>query len=175
MNNEFFARKMDLRFDTFDADKDGVISRDDFVRMGSRVLEAFGLAADSPKGRAVLDGGDRFWENLAGAADTDLDGTLTREEFRRGATELLRGTPQGFAQTARPWTEAVIAAADTDDDGRLSSDEYSGMLRAMGADEEAVRNIASHVTDPNNSVSTDAVLRAALSFYTNDKPAAPAT
>ncbi|MEU3479830.1 EF-hand domain-containing protein [Streptomyces sp. NPDC033753] len=175
MDNDFYARKMNTRFDSFDRDRDGVITEADFEQMAAHVLTGFGFTRESPQGRQVIDGAQRYWSNLAEAADANRDSQLTPQEFRAAASQTMLGTPAGFQQTAQPWYEAIAQAADNDGDGRLSADEYRRMMRALGATEEAVKETGAHLTDGDGSISVDAVIASMENFYTSDKPHHPAT
>ncbi|MGW0391585.1 EF-hand domain-containing protein [Streptomyces sp. NPDC003042] len=175
MDKAFYQRKMDTRFETFDYDRDGVITKADFEQMASKVLTGLGHTRESAHGRAVLGGAERFWNNLADAADADRDGQITPAEFKAATTQSMLGTPEGFGQTARPWVEAVAKAADVDGDSRISNDEYRRMLRALGVREEAMKEIVPYLTDADGSISVDAVIASGQDFYTSDKPDHPAT
>lgn len=175
MDKDFYARKMQARFNSFDFDRDGVITQADFDTMAGRMLKGFGVTSESVEGRALQDGATHFWQSLAEAADYDRDGRVTPEEFVRGATESMFGAREGFSRAAQPWASAVIAIADPDSDGRLTAADYGKMLKAIGAEDEAIKEITPYMAGNDGSVSADAVMETALDFYTSDKPYHPAT
>ncbi|MFI6103681.1 EF-hand domain-containing protein [Streptomyces sp. NPDC051310] len=131
---DLYERRIAARFDAFDQDGNGYISREDFTTAASRLLEAFGTPFRSDKGQALSGGAEAFWQGLAGIADVDGDQRVTRGEFVGGAVKRLRDNPDRFAEIARPFVRAVLAVADRDGDGRTEVAELERALRALGVD-----------------------------------------
>ncbi|MET9427279.1 MULTISPECIES: EF-hand domain-containing protein [unclassified Streptomyces] len=131
---DMYQRRIADRFDAFDQDGNGYISREDFTTAASRLLEAFGTPFRSEKGQALAVGAEAFWQGLAGIADVDGDQRVTRAEFVHGAVKRLRDNPERFAEIARPFVCAVLAVADRDGDGRAEVAELERALRALGVE-----------------------------------------
>ncbi|WP_327381746.1 MULTISPECIES: EF-hand domain-containing protein [unclassified Streptomyces] len=123
------------------------------------------------QGRTALDGADRFWTNLAEAADVNRDSQVTRQEFQRATTETMLGTPAGFDETARPWYEAAARVGDANGDGKLTADEFRRVMRALGVTKVVIEEMAAS----SDSIPVDAVVTATKDFYTSDDPSHPAT
>ncbi|MEV7524386.1 EF-hand domain-containing protein [Streptomyces sp. NPDC091371] len=174
VDKDFFQRKMTTRFNSIDHDRDGVISKADFEKMSGDVLNRFGLTPESPEGKKLSHGAERYWNNLAEAADVNSDSQITPQEFQRAVTESMLGTADGFTQTAQPWYEAIAEAADTDSDGKLNADEYHRMMTALGATEDAVKKTSPHLTAADGTISVNAVITSIEAFYTGVEPGHPA-
>ncbi|GAA2414079.1 EF-hand domain-containing protein [Nonomuraea africana] len=174
MLTEFYQRKMSGRFESFDHDGDGVVTQADFELMANRAVSALGLSKQAAQGKALLEGARQYWRNLAEAADSDGDGRITSEEFAGSITNSKVGTPQGQAQAAQPWVDALVQAADSDGDGRLDSQECKRMLEVLGVEPAAVEGSAPYLAEADGSIKIDTVREAALKLYTADTPYNPA-
>ena len=166
MITELQARKLDRAFAHLDVDKNGTIEYQDLIDLASRLLSAFDTPPGSPKGQAILDSFEGFWDAMVAAADTDGDRRLTPEEWRNGMTGAFIERDGGFDQAMRPAVRAVIALQDRNGDGLVSVDEFRVMQSAFGTPdaeiEEAFRRID---TDENGTLSLDELAEAARQFY----------
>ncbi|MEU9943437.1 EF-hand domain-containing protein [Streptomyces lavendulae] len=166
-----YAAKMAARFHTFDQDGDGHITRADFRLMADRVALAFDVADGAVQAIALREAADRYWEGMAGLADGDLDGRITRGEFVDAALAGLHQDPEAFTRIALPWHRAVFTAADHDADRRVTVDTVDLMLVTLGADPEQARRVAAeHRTDPTGLITEDEILTAVTAYYTTGEP-----
>ncbi|MET3987869.1 EF-hand domain-containing protein [Streptomyces sp. PvR034] len=166
-----YAAKMAARFHTFDQDGDGHITRRDFRLMAERVALAFDVAGATDKAGALQEAADRYWEGMAGLADGNLDGRITRGEFIGAALAGLHQDPEAFTRIALPWHRAVFTAADHDGDRRITVNAVDRMLVALGAVPEQARRIAAeHRTDATGLITEDEILTAVTAYYTTGEP-----
>ncbi|MFJ3842307.1 EF-hand domain-containing protein [Streptomyces sp. NPDC054904] len=165
-----YAAKMAARFHTFDQDGDGHVTRRDFQLMADRVALAFDVADGA--GQVALRGAaDRYWEGMAGLADRDLDGRITRGEFVGAALAGLHQDPEAFTRIALPWHRAVFTAADHDGDGRVTVNAVDLMLVTLGAEPEQARRVAAeHHTDTTGLITEDEILTAVTAYHTTGQP-----
>jgi EF hand len=57
-------------------------------------------------------------------ADSDRDGTITLNEYKKAFANGLLETEASFEQGYRPFLDAIMAVADTDGNGMLDADEH---------------------------------------------------
>ncbi|MEU4226264.1 hypothetical protein AB0F17_18350 [Nonomuraea sp. NPDC026600] len=170
---DVLARKFDKRFTLFDADADGVLTRDDFQIAATRFLAAFGEPADSAKGRDVLAAYASMWNALIHSADSDSDGRLTRAEF----TAYLAGEEfrtSGYAATAGRIAESVLTVCDTDGDGRLSYQEFAVIPGISSLPDDERREVFDQLdTDGSGQLDISEIHAAQRDFYRSTDPNAP--
>ena len=84
-------QKATHRFDMWDSNNDGILTEDEFLRVGQGVLDADGTSEDTPKGKAVMEGIREFWARHLEGMDLDQDGTISRDEYRVAVERNIRG------------------------------------------------------------------------------------
>ncbi|MEV5575337.1 hypothetical protein AB0L06_35310 [Spirillospora sp. NPDC052269] len=163
--------KLAERFETFDRNNDGAISRHDLEFMADGILRALSQHPGSEKGRALHEGARHYFEGLARSANADPEGAIGRAQFLAAAQDSLHSGMRGFDDSLRPWAEAVIAVADHDDDGRVTVDDWTQVLTAMGANQRQATASARELdTDRDGHISTQELLAEARRFYVSDEP-----
>ncbi|MFG2231448.1 EF-hand domain-containing protein [Streptomyces sp. NPDC048723] len=169
---EAYRAKMAARFHTFDQDGDGEVTRRDFHHMARRVAETFEVTDGSEAGLRLTAAADCYWEGMAGLADTDLDGRITRAEFVTAAQAGLHQDPGAFARIALPWHQAVLDVANPDAERASSTaSTVERVLVALGAEPHRARLIsAEHRTDPTGRITHEEILREVENYYTTATP-----
>lgn len=166
-----YDAKLADRFDTFDRNHDGAISRLDLEFMADGILRTLAQNPRSEKGRALHEGARQYFEGLARSVKADPDGPIERAQFIAAAQDSLHSGMRGFDDSLRPWAEAVIAVADHDDDGRVTVDVWTQVLTAMGANQRQASASARGLdTDRDGHISTKELLAEARRFYVSDEP-----
>ncbi|GAB1820065.1 EF-hand domain-containing protein [Herbidospora sp. RD11066] len=167
------ARKFDKRFALFDADGDGVLTKDDFEAAAARFLAVFEVPADSAKGRDVLAAYAGMWNALIHSADDDSDGQLTRDEFVAYlAGEEFRS--HGYDATAGRVAESVLAVCDTDGDGRISYDEFAAIPGISTLPDDERREVFGLLdTDGSGHLDIGEIHAAQREFYHSTDPGSP--
>lgn len=170
---DVLARKFDKRFALFDADGDGVLTKDDFEAAAARFLAAFGVPGDSAKGRDVLAAYASMWNALIHSADGDSDGRLTRAEF----VAYLAGDEfreHGYTVTAGRVAESVLAVCDTDGDGRISYEEFATIPGISALPDDERREVFDGLdTDASGHLDIGEIHAAQRDFYRSTDPDAP--
>jgi Ca2+-binding EF-hand superfamily protein len=173
MTNSLQDRKLARAFEFLDTDEDGLVTRDDLLALGTRLLGRFGEPPTSPKARHLAEAFERFWQTLVSHLDADHDGRITPEEYRAGIDAAYIDGPH-FEQMFRPGIEAVAHLCDTDGDGRIGPAEFRLVHEAFGVEapetEAAFRQLD---TDGDGSLTVTEFVHAASDFYVGNNPAAP--
>lgn len=170
--SEFLERKLVRRFQTFDFDGDGQIERSDFEASAGRVADEFGHSEDSPARQRLLELSLGLWDHLVSVADSDRDGTISLDEYKKAFINGLLETEGSFEQGYRPFLDALMAVVDTNGNGMLDVDEYVGWTGAlMRLPEADAREIHRRLdTDGDGFVTTQELLQAIHDFYFDDDP-----
>ncbi|MET9802629.1 EF-hand domain-containing protein [Streptomyces sp. NPDC006368] len=168
---DLYQRRIADRFDAFDQDGNGYISREDFTTAVSRLLTTFGIPFRSDKGQAVSGGAEAFWQGLAGIADVDGDQRVTRGEFVNGAVKRLRDSPERFAEIVRPFVRAVLAVADQDDDGQAETGELERALLALGVESHTAALAAESLdVDRSGRIDEEEAVTAFARYFMTQEP-----
>jgi len=164
------SQVFDLRFDHFDANKDGTIDRSDFESEADQVIEAFGADPLSPRARALKDSYIGVYEYLISKAGS-TNGTLTREQFVTISQSSIsdQGDP-GFADVLRPYAQASANLCDTDGDGQITRDEYDKWLTVIGVSpDDADASYQKIDTNKDGIVSIDEFVEAIRSYVLGER------
>jgi Ca2+-binding EF-hand superfamily protein len=171
--NTALHHKIDWSFLHIDIDRNGVIERQDLLGLASQLLLTFSEPSSTPRGQALMDAFDRFWDTLAAHCDTDRDGRITPVEYR---TAMVAAFVDGglFESVFRPAAEALAIIADTDGDGSIDQSEFQAMEAVLGIPEIQSR-IAFHRLDTDHDGVLDVAeyLAAVRDYYTSTDPDAP--
>jgi len=166
-------QKATHRFDMWDSNNDGILTEDEFLRVGQGVLDADGTSEDTPKGKAVMEGIREFWARHLEGMDLDQDGTISRDEYRVAVERNIRGN-EGVEAVVVPFWEAILDLADEDGSRALQSEEFVKVLAAFGVSrQDAELTFANIDADGNGSITPDEWLEALRQFWTSTDPAAP--
>jgi Ca2+-binding EF-hand superfamily protein len=123
-------------FNVLDANRDSVITEEDFEQIAARVCAQFGISADSEAGRKVRGSYLAWWQQLRRDFDADGDGRVTLAEFT-SAYKDGKGNPERyFAEQLGPTVKVVVDMIDTDRDGFISEAEYLRLLAVATSDRE---------------------------------------
>ena len=167
--------KCDRLFALYDADGDGYITRNDIDLLLRSLLGNAGLDADSPKGLAVSREFADVWEELAGLADADSDGRVTRDEYRAA----MAGLPPEAARLHEAYRRALGAwfdVLDTDDDGSLPADWLAGMYAHGNIPaQDAAEAVRAMDTNGDGSIERDEFVAMWMDFFTNGDAEAPSS
>lgn len=157
------------RFQMWDVDRNGRISRSDYEAEARRIIGAFGETPDSLRGAAVLDAYLRVHDFLAGRTGLG-NRPMTEDQFVAVLeNEMFRHGDAGFGKVLRPMVRAVVDLCDTDGDGQVNRAEFRQWLRALGLDQgradEAFRLLD---TDGDGALTADELMRAVKDYYYGD-------
>lgn len=159
--------RLKRRFELWDADGDGTISRSDYESEARRILQAFGELESMPKGRALMSAYLGMWDKLAKLAGVGAQGAVGMEEYMRVCEqEIVEGGDAGFDRNVRPTIEAMVNICDTDGDGEVNPAEFTRWLRCMGVDEGQAESAFRQI-DSNGSghLSVEELVDAVKAFH----------
>jgi len=166
-------QKAEHRFDMWDTNGDGILTEDEFLRVGQAILDTYGTSEDSPKGKAVMEGIRAFWERHLDGMDLNEDGRISREEYHGALEGNIRGN-NGVEAVVVPFWEAILDLADESGDGALDAAEFVQIMAAFGVSEDdATYTFGNIDADGNGEITTDEWLRALREFWTSTDPDAP--
>ena len=153
-------------FEGMDANGDGSVDADDFLRAPRRLLAALGMAEESPKGRALLDANQTQWSFLLSLGDGDGDEALSAREY------VDARTSPAFRAPGRPGKgdvcRTLFDVLDADDSGTLTQDEFLRAARYLHMSEsEAGAYFAELDTNGDGRVDLQEFLKAVKRFYTS--------
>ena len=173
MLNELQKTKLDRRFTLLDVNGDGTIQQDDYEELAQRLISGANLRPADPKAAAVASSLLDIWQALGAKVDTDRDGKITQDEWRRSVEGSLIER-DGFDRVIGPAAAAVLAAYDADGNGAVSADEFRTFLTAMRVEpasaDESFRRLNS---SGSGMLSVDEITVALRDFYTSADPEAP--
>lgn len=130
MSDQVQLDNIDRVFAILDRDGDGTISKDDFSSMGGGVAREFGLDAEDPRARRVVEGYEEVWNYICGA-DLDVDGLVDAAEFRKAHTSG-RVSTEGLVERWESASRGSFELADADGDGYIDLDGFAGIYRGAG-------------------------------------------
>jgi len=123
------ARRVELVFSLFDANRNGVVEAEDFDLMADRVIEA-AVGSDDAAKAAIRAAFRRYWKTLATELDVNGDGVITVEEFRPFVLD-----PERFGGAVAEFAQALSALGDPDGDGLIERPLFVALMRAIGFEE----------------------------------------
>lgn len=169
MDEDFYRRKLAVRFATLDYDGDGRVEGEDVLQMTRRLCAAFGEAEGSPKYRAVLAAAERYWREISHVSDSA--GALTVAEYTDAMWEHVARRPAAFDRIARPWVETLFDVVDRNDNGYIEIEEFVGYFRALGARKRAAGE-AFELLDRSRDgrLTKDELVAAAREYYVSASP-----
>jgi Ca2+-binding EF-hand superfamily protein len=171
--SDFQQMKMGRMFDIYDLNADGRIEESDFTRRAHSFARERGWDEESPRFREQLDFTLADWQNLQQAADSDGDGSVTRDEFLDFAQVMLNDS-EALEQYAYMDADLIFRAMDSDGDGRITADEYGMYLRAYRIDDSMGADFFDQIDrDRDGFVTRDEILGALKDFLFSDDTSAP--
>jgi juvenile hormone diol kinase len=166
-------------FRVYDANRDGVLTQEDFTLHAHRLAGLRGLTEGSQAFRTLRDTLVEYWGNLERAADANRDGRVTQEEWIAFASGMLGALQQasdhGMEWPLNGWIDALYGIMDADGDGRITLREYRDWCESLGIAgemdvEEAFRGFDKASPD---HLSRDEFVAISRQFWLNSDPTTP--
>jgi Ca2+-binding EF-hand superfamily protein len=166
--------RLDKAFNHLDLNRNGEVEKSDIDDLATRLMPAFDELPHGQKGRAIVDGFEKFWQTLLVGLDRDGDGRINPEESRRGISVTFRRDSTGFENGLKPLVKAVASLVDYDDDGELDFVEFQKLHKAFGISDTDIRVAFEHLdSDHSGKLSVKELTDAGFQFYAD--PATDAT
>ncbi|MGR9051797.1 MAG: EF-hand domain-containing protein [Gammaproteobacteria bacterium] len=170
-NQDFLDRKIDVCFTHGDQNGNGVLEPADALALAARIVTYIGEPMGSVKAQSLFKSFENFWIHMSARMDTDGDGKISPEEWRKGMRKAFAEDPKGYKAGFRPLAEALFNICDRDDNGRVSPQEFALFHKAFGTS-PANSKIAFDKLDSNGDgvLSVDELLVAWQEYYTSTDP-----
>ncbi|MGK5544298.1 EF-hand domain-containing protein [Streptomyces sp. URMC 127] len=172
----FFACKIRQWFGCFDADRDFLVTRNDFALAADRWSAAVGLTGDHELAlrlRATL---REVWDEIISPQGRyDETGATPANVIDSWHEMLATANHPGFTAVLRTG-ELACTLMDRDQDGLISEAEYThGMLCGFLVPEATSREVFRYLdTDGDHRITHDDFLRGATEYMAGDDPSSPA-
>jgi Ca2+-binding EF-hand superfamily protein len=132
MTTDLLTRKHAKSFGHFDRDHDQLITVNDLVDLGVRLLSGFSDNPASPTGKALVGSLQDLWEALLAHSNVDPLGRLTPQEHHRGMMGAFVEAEGGYDRAFAPAVDAVLKLADKEMNGLISLAEFTTLQNAFG-------------------------------------------
>ncbi|MFF8567467.1 EF-hand domain-containing protein [Streptomyces albidoflavus] len=164
--------KLTRQFDALDADMDGLLTWSDFEKYGRRYLDAYQIAKEDRRARAVVAVCQMQWVELLRHAGVET-GELTKDQYVN-ATRLLAADPSRI-NLVDSTGHVIFDLIDMDGDGEISKSEFDRLFREVWKSESPeVMEVFQQVdTDGDGSISRQEFIRTIREHYLSDDPDAP--
>lgn len=170
---ELQQRKLNRRFDLFDADGNGTIERSDIEEIARNLCATYDPDMRTAAGHKVYSAYLNMWEQVMVPMDTNGDGKISREEFM-AAVGLQTKTPAEYTKAFRPIIESVTELIDRDGDGALNVEEFTAWQVACGVSAQHAKLIFDSLDqDGDGTLAVDELVIAFQDYWTSEDPNAP--
>jgi len=157
------------QFRALDFDGNGYLERADYEKTAGRILDAFGVAAEAPKGSNMVEEYVGLFERLRKRADTDGDGRVSEAEF---LASVGRSVDRSGGRAMRPVAHAIFTVADADADEWITEEEFLRYVRASAMSEAGAAAVLARIGEAGR-VSRTAFVDLIEGFYGSPDPSAP--
>lgn len=164
-------RKWARRFDLYDTDGDGWISRADLERFIIELASTFLLPDSSPKVCAALTAQLHLWTSLAERVG-GLD-RLSRQQFVNAVQALRTSHAEHFHTLVKTEVDTAVALADVRGDGTVETSGFVSFMTATGVPRQHAATFLSTLSG-GDRVDTGKWSEIALRYFTSADPRDPA-
>jgi EF hand len=174
MTTDLLARKHARAFGHLDQDHDQLVTREDLINLGVRLLSGFLENPASLSGKALIGGFQDLWEALVANCDLDPLGRLGPQEHHRGMVGAFVDTEDGYDRAFAPAAGAVVKLTDKNGDGVLGLAEFTTLQKAFGTPADEVEPAFRALDkDGDGRLTVEDLTAAARQFYTGREEGLP--
>lgn len=139
-DEEVYKQRFDRLFNAYDADRDGFLTKENFMDHAHKLAAIRGQAADNPKLVKLLEFLEEWWGQLCDNADTNNDGRISREEWHEWANKVAAAMKVAMAGGSswpfNDYCKCTYDMIDADGDGQITLKEYTEWCMALGIAED---------------------------------------
>lgn len=173
MLSDLRRRKLTVRFNLIDTDRNGYIDEQDCMRAAERVCQTFNVPPGSAQAERLRSGYVNLWQNLKGSSDADGNQRVTLEEFLT-SQEAMLSREGGYDGVIESIAQSLLDTSDKDGDGQLSHEEFRTLLQSYGLSAEQATDMIRRIDrDDSGHLSRAEILQAVREFHTSEDPEAP--
>jgi Ca2+-binding EF-hand superfamily protein len=168
---DLLDRKFDVCFTHGDVNGNGFLEAADALALAARVATYLGEPMGSQKTQKLFQTFENFWKHVSAKMDTDGDGRISPEEWRKGLRNAFAEDPNGYKEGFRPVAEAIFTICDRDNDGTLEQSEFAKFHEAFGCTSTNSQLAFQHLdTDGDGTLTVEELLNAWHEYYTSNDP-----
>ncbi|MFF8320576.1 EF-hand domain-containing protein [Streptomyces bobili] len=164
--------KLQREFDALDANQDGYLAWADYQQLADRYVQAYQLAKDDRRARALFSFYQIYWLELLRHAGVDGD-RLTKDEFVTASR--LAAIDTSRLNVAEGGGHAIFDVIDVDGDNEISKAEFSRFLRDVLKSDapDAMEAFTRLDTDGDGCISRQEFIRTVREHFFSNDPDAP--
>jgi Ca2+-binding EF-hand superfamily protein len=160
--SDFWVRKMKTYFHRHDLDKDGTLSKNDFVEFAQSFVRYQKL--DEEKGKLLESQILKVWSTFSGG---NVEVILSENGFIESLKKQI--LEPAFNQTITEPLQILFHAVDADNDGSIEKDELAQFFESLGLDKSAAPvSFEAMDTDKDGIISLDEFIATGLAFFTSE-------
>lgn len=168
---DLLDRKFDVCFTHGDVNGNGFLEAADSLALAARVATYLGEPMDSHKTQKLFQAFENFWKHVTIKMDTDNDGKISPEEWRKGLRKAFAEDPDGYKKGFHPVAQAIFSICDRDNDGSLEQSEFAKFHQAFGCTPANSQLAFEHLdADGDGTLTVEELLNAWHEYYTSNDP-----
>jgi Ca2+-binding EF-hand superfamily protein len=177
MLSEFQQAKARRMFQIYDADDDGIITLEDYLRWVNDVARRRGWDEDAPDYRRLRSNAISRWTALQKHADDDTNERVTLAEYLFWTQRRLEeAEASGDFDAYQQWATDLFHFFDRENDGRVSLEEYRAVVEEYDTDSDSAEEKFRQLdADGDGYIMRDEMTQLLVDFWTSDDPDAAAT
>ena len=165
--------KLPNLFQMFDADKNGYLTKNDYLRIINGCATLRGWEKTSPEYANLYSTFYGQWAALTTMTGKSEEDQIESQEFLNFFDHLINDA-ENYKTVIDGVSQAIFGSFDLDDDGVLTVDEYRSFYQVMGIDDRSVSNIYGKLDlDANGSISIKELSELVDQFFSSQDPNAP--
>jgi hypothetical protein len=165
----FYLRKLRTYFAATDADKDGVLTENDYRQMAKKFIEIVKL--DAKHGERIYALAQKMWDEFLKGSTTDGK-SLSQDQLIASITKR-RSDPK-FVETIKQLLTTQFHEIDVNKDGLIQEDEYVVVFQIRGLNaSDAPASFKAIDTNGDGAISLDEFLTAGAEFFTSEDENSP--
>ncbi len=174
MLTDIQTRKLTKLFRLYDANADGVLVRQDFIALATRLANLRQGLKASPHHGQILNHLQQDWDCLCAVADQNSDAQITLNEWLAYYEQVLNDIKQ-YASRVIALVTLLFDAFDQDNDGQISEHEWTSLLSVFNVQPIYARSIFINLdVNQDDCLNQDEVLTLIHDFFYVSEPSAPA-